>query len=128
MADKKIEAELTGTCKFCGQTTILPDPKEWEWDSADEEATMKCTCKEGQKYRSRAFALKTAEENIDLLFAKFSDSTRDFLKVAATKVEDEVIDKAVFKLSDEVTATIKTKNSHISIERKKLEVTELETV
>ena len=127
MADKKTE-QIIATCRFCGQSAILPDPKEWEWDSAEEEVAMKCTCKEGQKYRSRAFDLRTAAENIDLLFAKFSDETRNFLKVAAVKVEDEHFDKAVFKLSDEVTATIKIKNSHISIERKKLEVTELETM
>lgn len=128
MADKKIEAELMGACKFCGQTTLLPDPKEWEWESAEEEATMKCTCLEGQHYRSRQFDLKTAEENIELLFTKFPDETRKFIKKAAIAVEDGQIEKAVFKLSDEVTATVKLKNSHLAIERKKLEVTELETM
>lgn len=125
--ETKKEEKLIGTCKFCGQMIALPDPKEWEAEEADEEATRKCQCKEGQRYRSRVFDLKTAKENITVLFAKFPDDVHDILYKAAVAIEDKVIDKASFKLSEEVTATIKLKNSHIAIERKKLEVTEMET-
>lgn len=96
-------------------------------DNANEEATLRCTCKEGQDYRSRAEDLKKASENVDNLFEKFPESTRDFLKKVTVVVKDQVIDKASIKLTEEVTATIKIKNGNIAIERKKLEVTELET-
>lgn len=125
--DLKKEEKLIGTCKFCGQMKALPDPKEWEAEEPDEEATLKCQCKEGQLYRSREFDLKNAKENINVLFAKFPDDVHEILYKAAIAVEDKIIDKASFKLSEEVTATIKLKNSHIAIERKKLEVTEMET-
>jgi len=127
MAEFKIEAKQAGTCKFCGQMKILPDPKEWEAEEPDEEATLKCQCKDGQLYRSRAFDLKNSKENISVLFAKFPDEVHRILYNAAVAIEDKIIDKASFKLSEEVTATIKLKNSHIAIERKKLEVTEMET-
>lgn len=127
MADTNKFAEIIGTCRFCGQMTQLPDPSEWEVQDRDEEATLKCKCMEGQHYRSRAYELNKAKENIGILFAKFPDETCNYLYEAAVAVVDKIVDKAVFKVSDEVTATISIKNSHLAIERKKLEVSVLET-
>ena len=121
--DKTISAE----CRFCGQMVILTD--EDDLINAEESATMKCTCKEGKSYRDETRDLEAADENIELLFVKFSDETREFLKISARAVRRHEVDRVTAKISEDTTATIKLKGSdHISVERRKTEKDTLETL
>ena len=123
--------EMYGECKFCGQQFLLTEIPINEDGSApdfNELATMKCDCKEGREYRDKTNDLEEAFENIKVLFAKFPETTSDFLKEAAIAVRSKFVDRVTVKLSDEVTATVKLKGcDHIAIERKKTEKTEMET-
>ena len=119
--------EIIGECKFCGQMMAIDKIEEGE--DANELATLKCKCLEGKAYRDKTNDLKSAFENIEVMFPKFPESTVEFLKEAAIAVRSGYVDKTVVKLDERTTATIKLRGGdHIVVERKKTEVDSLETI
>lgn len=115
---------MTGTCKFCGQTSLTDfDDKE----SADQYATDNCNCKEGQEHRSILEMVDTAKQNVDGLFADKSQEVRDFIKQSIDMVMDEEIKSVTFKV-DEISKCVVTRRaSSIKLTRKLSETQELES-
>ncbi len=120
--------EQYGTCRFCGQQTLLQTVNTWQPEDLDEAASEMCGCSGSNDYarikRMKEKAAKTIERKFGETAeeeAKLDVSQRELLKKIACAVADDAIDKASVTISAyrqqiKVTIGVGSKNK-IKIER-----------
>lgn len=119
-------AEMTGTCRFCGQTRIIPF--ECTQEEADRYAAENCACDNNMKKRRQLC------ENIDQICGEECKQfgmdilvydTIEELKQVGTLCVYGYIEAASFRVPDSVIGIKKTKDG-VSVSRKKVSSVRLE--
>ena len=120
--------EEYGTCRFCGQQTLLQTVGVWKPEDLDEAASEICGCPGSNDYARIKRMKEKAAKVIERKFGENAEeeamltvSQRELLKEIACAVADDAIDKASVTMSSlrrqiKVTFSVGSK-SNIKIER-----------
>lgn len=111
--NKEIE-EMTGTCKFCGQTMIVEcsDPL-----IANKIATEECKCEEGREFRNMEEWKFEAKNNIESLCESMGETTITVLYGVVDAIAAGEIKKASIKVNERVNISVVLKKDCIDVER-----------
>lgn len=124
MDKAKMDIQVVGTCRFCGQTRVY----DWELDDPDEEATKDCVCRDGEAYRERSRVLTAAGENIEAIFGEKMPDVAEVFQGLKGQVYDGRIGTVTIKLPGGAAARISMPSaSAMKVEYIKTTVTELST-
>ena len=116
--------QVTGTCRFCGQESImqvLPDAAE---DFINEKATRECRCKFGYEYReacereeNRKAAIISAKGTTFKLFNKEHPDIEEIFNNSMEALTKKKIKSISIDTGEKVKAKIKYQAGMIRIER-----------
>lgn len=126
--------EITGTCKFCGQRSLIVVPDNASEELILEETALNCTCKESQAYRDA----KEKEEQIEMaktsargttfeLFHEEYPEIEELLNMAIDPLVKKVFKKMTINTDGRVKATISFSKDTIKVEREDKSVATRET-
>ncbi len=105
-----------GTCRFCGQQSMIVVGKELSEEEINELATMECKCLDAREYQCRKDSVTAAEAWIDS--HDWNDETVELFKKAAGAVIDKQVDRVTVK-KDDFNYTIKINGEgHLTISQK----------
>ena len=88
------EPGLYGACRFCGQIHTIDDDYQDE-EEANEQATLRCDCREAKEYQTMLKRLKDIEKMVDAAF--FGEASRDYFLPGNLNAAVKSMAKAVFK-------------------------------
>lgn len=115
MGDNK-ENWIQGTCKFCGQSVLVPPTIDQDQDKADEEASKRCSCSEAKSYARIIERRKKIEKYLnDHVEPICQNAVQEVIKC----IEDYDWDKVTIKGHDGWTTQIyMDKDGYLNIKRK----------
>lgn len=119
------ENKNTGTCKFCGQTSIVETVGESTQEERDLIATERCKCPEADAERRRAERDAKIHEFIDKHFSYDQQEIVEYLMSLVKKHYENGIDEFSFKSGCKQTRIWIDSDSYIHIKTKKTEDDEL---
>lgn len=98
--------EQYGTCRFCGQQTLLQTVNTWKQEDLDEAASEICGCQSSVEYANDKRKKEKAAKTIERKFgegaeeeARLDANQRELLKKIAYAVVDEAVEKASVTIS-----------------------------
>ena len=112
---------IYGACRFCGQIHTIDDDYQNE-EEANEQATMRCDCREAKEYQTMIRRLKDIDTMVEAAF--FGEASRDYylpedlhdaVKAIAKAVFKGEINGAQLKLDDCRKAVITSKDGRLKI-------------
>lgn len=126
--------EITGNCKFCGQSVLVVVPDNATEEVLTEEATMNCTCKESHSYRDA----KEKEEQIEMaktsargttfeLFHEEFPEIEELLNMAINPLVEKKFKKLTINTGGRTKATISFAKDAIKVEREDKSIATRET-
>lgn len=126
--------EITGTCKFCGQRSLIVVPDNADEELMMEEAALNCTCKESQAYRAE----KEKEEQIEMaktsargttfeLFHEEFPEIEELLNMAINPLVEKKFKKLTINTGGRTKATISFAKDAIKVEREDKSIATRET-
>lgn len=98
--------QITGACRFCGQSIILQNGENMTEPQREECATRKCECEEAVAYTAAAEREGKAIERVNELFGEGSGTARQ--SEAVLKELEEAVKLVNKKEVKEVTIVIRT--------------------
>ena len=119
--------ERVGTCKYCGQISVVKSDKVLTEVELNNEATWNCNCPEAVAVRERELNLRTAKNAVEALF-KDMEKEADFLKMACELLADGTLKSVNIDTGGTVKATLRvTTKGKIRVTRKMSDKQELES-
>lgn len=126
--------EITGTCKFCGQRSLIVVPDNASVELIKEETALNCTCKESQAYRAE----KEKEEQIEMaktsargttfeLFHEEFPEIEELLNMAINPLVEKKFKKLTINTGGRTKATISFAKDAIKVEREDKSIATRET-
>lgn len=116
MEENSKENWITGTCKFCGQTVLVPPTVDQDQDKADEEASRRCACSEAKSYARQLERRKTIDK---YLTDHVHPSCQTAVEEAIKCVENYDWEKVTIKDREGWTTQIyMDKDAYLNIKRK----------
>ena len=119
--------ERVGTCKYCGQISVVKSDKVMTKEELNNDATWYCTCEEAVAAREKELNLRTAKDAVDYLF-KDMEKEAGFLKMACELLADGTLKSINMDTGGTVKATLRvTAKGKIKVTRKMSDKQELES-
>ena len=88
------EPGVYGACRFCGQIHTIDDDYQNE-EEANEQATLRCDCREAKDYQMMVKRLKDIDKMVEAAF--FGEASRDYFLPDGLNTAIKAIAKAVFR-------------------------------
>lgn len=113
----------TGACKFCGQSSVVEVPEEWQGGDTDEYVTEKCECLDARLYTTKKRTIEKSEETIEYQFGESAakgevkPETRDLLMDCVKMILENRITKVSIDINAQTKATIIYTEKGIKIKR-----------
>lgn len=73
VGEDKTMKEVTGQCRYCGQTRLISVPDSFTEADIQEEVTRKCKCEESRNYIRVEERIAGAEEAIRTIFKELPE-------------------------------------------------------
>lgn len=121
--ERRSMKEMTGVCKFCGQTKLIQFEEGEDISSqalafkADKIVTEQCDCRQAQRYSQETARRERIRNTIEAIFIEMPE-TADFVMAAAHAVMNGSITKATINI-DEMTYTFYMKEEKLIFGRKR---------